>query len=197
MMELTRDIRIKRVDIFNYRSCIKTKVELLTDLTTLIGCNGAGKSNILNSLQLLQKINRNRYFHHKTILKSLSNSRLDLYLNIDAELYVLRADFYYDSDEANTELIYGADLKIKKNAIRSKWIELDPELFEYLDYILRTGNKFKIDNIRFGKYSSQDELHFAIEVITYLKSMSYYSATQFSDPTKCPISLELEDSRLT
>ena len=33
-------------------------------------------------------------------------------------------------------------------------------------------------------------------MVSYLSNISYYSATQFSDPTKCPISLELEDSKL-
>ena len=192
-----RTIKIRRIEIFNYRSCIKTKVDILTDLTTLIGCNGVGKSNILNSLQLLQKINRNRYFHQSSIIESLSNSRLELLLVIDGELYLLRADLYYDTNEANMEQIYSAELKIKKKKVGHKWIELDVELFEYLDYIVRSGSKLKLDQVRYGHYKNVEELNFAIEILMYLRNISNYSATQFSDPTKCPISLELEDSRLT
>lgn len=84
-------IKIKKIDIFNYRSCIKTRVEILTDLTTLIGVNGVGKSNILNSIQLLKRINRNRYFHQRSLFETLSHTRLDILLDIDSELFNLNA----------------------------------------------------------------------------------------------------------
>jgi predicted ATP-dependent endonuclease of OLD family len=190
-------IRIKKIDIFNYRSCIKTRVEILTDLTTLIGVNGVGKSNILNSIQLLKRINRNRYFHQRSLIESLSHSRLDIIFDIDSSIYNLKADIYYDTNEANIEEIYSAELKIKNNSeLKSKWIEIDADLYEFVDYINRTQNKLDIDKILSKRKKPLAETKFALDIISYLSNISYYSATQFSDPTKCPISLELEDSRL-
>src|SRR5687768_3349303 len=106
-------IRINKLEIYNYRSCIKTKVEITTALTTLIGINGVGKSNILNSIQLLKKINRNRYFHQRQLIESLTHSRLQIELSVDSAMYLLKADIYYDTDETNTDEIYSAELKLK------------------------------------------------------------------------------------
>ncbi len=190
-------IKIKKFDIFNYRSCIKTRVEILTDLTTLIGINGVGKSNILNSIQLLKRINRNRYFHQPSLFEKLSHTRLDLLLEIDGQIFNLKADIYYDTNESNIEEIYSAELKVKNiSKTNTKWIEIDADLFEFVDYVNKTSSKVDVNQIRLRKNKPIEEVRFAIELITYLTNISYYSATQFSDPTKCPISLELEDSRL-
>lgn len=190
-------IKIKKIDIYNYRSCIKTRVEILTDLTTLIGVNGVGKSNILNSIQLLKKINRNRYFHQSSLVETLSHSRLDITFDIDSELYNLKADVYYDTNESNIEEIYSAELKVKNiSQPKSKWIEIESDLYEFVDYINRTSNKVDIEKILSKRRRPLAETKFAVGIISYLTNISYYSATQFSDPTKCPISLELEDSRL-
>ena len=49
-------IKIDKIEIVNYRSCIKTTVDVQDDLTTLIGVNGDRKSNILNSLLLMGSV---------------------------------------------------------------------------------------------------------------------------------------------
>jgi ABC-type Mn2+/Zn2+ transport system ATPase subunit len=95
------------------------------------------------------------------------------------------------------EEIYSAELKIKStNKANSKWIEIDADLYEYVDFVARNSKKIDISHIRFRKEKTVEEMKFGLELVTYLTNISYYSATQFSDPTKCPISLELEDSRL-
>lgn len=190
-------IKIKKIDIFNYRSCIKTRVEVMSDLTTLIGVNGVGKSNILNSIQLLKRINRNRYFHQKSLFETLSHTRLDILFDIETEIYNLKADIYYDTNEVNLEEIYSAELKIRNtNEKKSKWTEIDADLYEYVEFMHRTQGKVDLNRIQVKKAKPIEEVRFAVEIISYLTNISYYSATQFSDPTKCPISLELEDSRL-
>lgn len=190
-------IKIKRIEVYNYRSCIKTKVEIATDLTTIIGVNGVGKSNLLNSIQLLKRINRNRYFHQKQLKDSLSHSRLDLRLEIDGTLHQLKSDLYYDTDETNTDEIYSADLKIKEiSKKKRKWIVIDADLYEYIEYINRSNKPHEITSAYTRHKYDIDEGKLAVKIVTYLTNISYYSATQFSDPTKCPISLELEDQRL-
>lgn len=190
-------IKIRKLDIFNYRSCIKTKIEISTSLTALIGANGVGKSNILNSIQLLKKVNRNRYFHQRQLTENLPHSRLDMELDIDSILYSLKADVYYDTDETNTDEIYSAALKIKNLSAKTrKWIEIDADLYEYVDYISRSNKPVEIERFFSHRKRSFEDSKLSVKLISYLTNISYYSATQFSDPTKCPISLELEDSRL-
>lgn len=190
-------IKINELEIFNYRSCIKTKVEVETSLTTLIGVNGVGKSNILNSIQLLKKINRNRYFHQRQLKDSLSHSRLQIKLNVDDVIYLLKADIYYDTDETNTDEIYSAELRLRNLSAKSrKWISIDADLYEYVDYINRSNKFIDVERFLHPRQKNLENSKLSLQLIAYLTNMSYYSATQFSDPTKCPISLELEDSRL-
>jgi predicted ATP-dependent endonuclease of OLD family len=190
-------IKINKLEIFNYRSCIKTKVETSTPLTTLIGINGVGKSNILNSIQLLQKINRNRYFHQRQLIETLSHSRLNLELDIDSTIIILKADIYYDTDESNTDEIYSAELKYKNlNLKNRKWTEIDSDLYEYIDYTNRATKPIDVERFFSHRKKNIEESKISLRLISYLTNISYYSATQFSDPTKSPISLELEDSRL-
>jgi len=190
-------IKIRKIEIGNYRSCIKTKIDITTDLTTLIGVNGVGKSNILNSIQLLKRINRNRYFHQKQLKDTLSHSKLDLLLNIDEVLYQFKSDIFYDTDETNNEEIYSADLRIKEfNSKGAKWIDIDADLYEYVDYLKRSNKHIELEKAFLHRQIDLKHAQFAVKIISYLTNISYYSATQFSDPTKCPISLELEDSRL-
>lgn len=190
-------IKIKLIEIFNYRSCIATKIDIGTDLTTLIGINGVGKSNIMNSIQLLKRVNRNRYFHQQQLKNTLPHTKLNLRLEIDNNLYQLKSDIYYDTDETNSEEIYSAEIRLRNLTKKSKkWLEIDAELYEFVNYISRTNKDIDIMKGFSHKNYNLDEARFAIQIINYLSNISYYSATQFSDPTKCPISLELEDSRL-
>jgi len=183
-------ITIKKIEILNYRSCIRTTIDTNEKLTALIGINGVGKSNILNSIQLLKKINRNRFFH-KGFAISLSHAELNLTLNIDGVMFLLKSSIYYDTDENNYEEVYSAEIKVRKLSEKSKkWVELDADLYQFVEYVNRT-KRLPFKDKRLDTLDGK----LAVKIITYLTKISYYSATQFSDPTKCPVSIELEDLR--
>jgi AAA15 family ATPase/GTPase len=186
-------IRIIDLEIKNYRSCINTKIEINNDLTTLIGINGVGKSNILNSIQLLKRINRNRYFNQKALQDSLSHSELKFNLKINGEFYILKSDIYYETDERNIDEIYSAELLLKKNGLK-KWIPVDADLYEIVDRLRHMGRSNQL-HLFHDKKLDTEQGKIIIGLIEYLSNISYYSATQFSDPTKCPISIELEEKR--
>lgn len=190
-------IKIKKIEISNYRSCIETKIDINEDLTALIGINGVGKSNIMNSILLLGKINRNRYFHQKEIKDTLLNAQLNIRFDYKGTDYHLRADVYYDTDDTNSEEIYSADLKIRNISKKSRrWDKVDPELFEFANYLKRSKRDYRFVEQRFNKKLTSEKTQLALVLLSYFMEASYYSATQFSDPTKSPISLELEENRL-
>lgn len=186
-------IKLNKIEIKNFRSCINTKLDLNKELTTLIGVNGVGKSNILTSIQLLKRIkNRNKYFHQKSLKKTLSRSGLKFYFTVNESNYTLKADIYYDTNERNIDEVYFSEIKIKKN--EGKWFNIDSDLYEAvyrLRYISKGYEGFHINN----KNLNSEEAKIGIEIIKYLSNINYYSATQFSDPTKSPVSIEIEDSR--
>jgi ABC-type transport system involved in cytochrome c biogenesis ATPase subunit len=49
---------LKSIDIQNFRSCHSTKVVFKTNVSALVGKNGAGKTNILRCIELLAKMAR-------------------------------------------------------------------------------------------------------------------------------------------
>jgi len=185
-------VRFKRIEVNNYRSCVDTKIEINNPLTALIGINGSGKSNILNSIQLLKKINRNRFYDDKDILSTLSHTVLKLLITVDDQEYNLRADIYFESNEKNIDEVYYSEMKLRRKGLR-KWTKIDPDMYDMINRIgpIRFRDRFsklgaKIDGIDYTLIS---------EIIIYFYNISYYSATQFSDPAKSPVSLELENSR--
>jgi predicted ATP-dependent endonuclease of OLD family len=186
-------IKIHKIEINNYRSCLNTSIDVQDDLTTLIGINGVGKSNILNSLQLLKKINRNRFFHQQVIQETLKHSCLKINLSIESSIYLFKADIYLETDESNLDEIYNAEIQFRRAEDKNKrWFTIDVDLFAYVErlkFINKPINDKKIQDT----YLKSEEGQIAIKIVSYLNGISYYSATQFSDPTRCPVSIELEE----
>jgi len=187
-------MKIKEIEISNYRSCIKTKFELQDTLTVLIGINGVGKSNILNALQLITKGRRNRRYFDEEQNENLLITKLNLILEYEEKKIFLRANVFYETDERNTDEIFNIELKYRfEDSPPRKWAVMNNEFIEVADYMNRKG----LIEVPRNKMFQTEKAKWEIKLLQHLNKVNYYSATQFSDPRKCPISFELEDSRLT
>lgn len=187
-------MKIRDVEILNYRSCIKTKFALQEDLTTLIGINGVGKSNILNSLQLLKKARRSRRYFGDEQNDSILTTDLNLTVVYESKQVILRSKIFYNTDEHNNDEIFNIDSKYRfSDGPPRQWNSIDPEFFDVADYM----NRNSLDTVPKDKRFQSEKSKWEIKFLQHLNKVSYYSATQFSDPSKCPISFELEDSRLS
>lgn len=187
-------MKINEIEISNYRSCIKTKVDLKENLTALIGINGVGKSNILNALQLFKKYRRSRRYYSDDFNEELLITDLNLQIEYGEQNISLRAKVHYETDERNNDEISNIDIKYRlENWESRKWKKIDSEFFGVIDYMNRRGTSVIPKDKKFQTEIAKWE----ILLIQNLSKVSYYSATQFSDPSKCPISFELEDSRLS
>lgn len=187
-------MKIKEVEIFNYRSCIKTKFELQDTLTALIGINGVGKSNILNALQLIKKGRRNRRYFGEEHNDNLLITSLNLLVEFEEKRIFLRSKVFYETDERNTDEIFNIELKYRfEDSSPRSWITIDSEFLEVADFM----NKKELSVVPRVKKFQTEKAKWQIRLLQYLNKINYYSATQFSDPSKCPISFELEDAKLT
>ena len=192
--------RIKKISISNYRSCLKTQFEVSENLTTLIGVNGSGKSNILNAIQLLKKINRINRFIPYGKAKQQKISVIDFCFDFGNETYNVIADIYYITNEKNFDEVLTAKLKTKNiTNIKSNWISIDENLFNAASYILENKivEEGVIANVLLQTEKTKEELYTAITILNFFNNISYYSATMFSDPTKCPRLMELQDIGFT
>jgi predicted ATPase len=196
-------IKIKEVSINNYKSCIKTDFIINNNLSTFIGANGAGKSNILTALLLLRNVT-NRHFYKKGLIEidedNFIKTRLDLLLDIDGVIYSLKSDFIVDIDENNNDVVKFSNLRFKKNSSRGKFNILNEEVFDIYNYLeshISNPNYERMSKDLLGRLKlSEEEISFHLKLIEYVSNINYYSATQFSNPKNCPTSIDLENYRL-
>lgn len=192
-------IRLKELEIQNYKSLVNTRLKLNNNLISLIGVNGAGKTNTLTAITLFREIARGNRRHGRYGLDKdrLAHSELIATFENNEERFKLKAVVYFDSIEGENE-IRNFDVLIKRVGKAFDWIELNSEIFDFLEYL----NRADADSIGVKRLQTQylpKDNHIKsilIELAPFLANISYYGATLFSDPSKSPISFELEDERL-
>lgn len=189
-------IKITNLEIENYRSCINTKFKIKENLTAIIGANGAGKSNILNSILLLSgRVRGSRiYEHNRNMDESTIHSTLTFDIEVDESKYILKSDIYFETDERNSDEVYYYRLQFKKNLKGERFKLIDNDLIEfaqeYFYFKFQKRPETFIEQIP-KEFQTPFYTNF-FKCFFFIKKASYYSATQFSDPSNCPVSIELE-----
>lgn len=187
-------MRILEVEINNYRSCIETRFDLRLNLMALIGANGVGKSNILYALQLFTKMDRNRRFFSDDSKEELASTQINLVTEFENKIIFFRAVFYYETDERNIDEIYHTEAKYRiQGENPRKWNNIDNVVYE----LLNVNFKRHFRKNELPREFQSEKIQFPIRLMNSLSNLSYYSATQFSDPSKCPISIELDDFKMS
>jgi predicted ATP-dependent endonuclease of OLD family len=172
---------IKKAVIHNYRSCLKTEVDLHPELTVLIGANGVGKTNILRALELVSKIDNTRRIDSEVLayLEGYHHTNVELFIDIDDNSYKLETSIVYFDDSFGESNIKIADISYEDlNSAAHHFIDLDTIQYRHL-----------LKKARLNSLSPEVRKEQAI--IASFKSISYYSASQFVDSSKCPLSVEL------
>lgn len=169
-----------------------------TNPIALIGLNGAGKTNILSALTILSETLNNsyRYFYYdlEASLPDEEQSTIELHFEDEkGKKLGLKFDLYFDLTKAKNPLSH---FKVKYRYLgikNSRWTTLDNELFRRFHLRHRRGLSFEY----IIKISRDDFRPLMGMVFEYIAGIEYYSATQFSDPSKCPVSLDLRAGKLS
>lgn len=194
---------IKKIQIKDYRSCLDTSFEFHPNLSILIGPNGSGKTNILNALLLLRKLTEPEYYYNYPVEeKPTGQCKLKVWFNIDGKKVILTAQIYIYTDEENNDIVFFSHQNwyLKDFTGDAKRFKLPLSLIRYMldegelrglpRLYLRHRNIFenKMDRIKIP-----DEVKTPLSlIIRYLSEMRYYSASQFTNPSNCPVSFEIE-----
>jgi ABC-type lipoprotein export system ATPase subunit len=184
---------LERLTITDYRSCIDTTIDLQPDLSVLIGPNGSGKTNILSALLLLRTLGTERDVHYRQADDSSTECRLKASLRCDDKACVLTAKIKLRTDENNTDVIVGSKQswyakEFTRSAQRIRvplWL-MSSDLFENRYRFHVPGERTPLDDI-------PESFRRALQKIgLFLRNIKYYSASQFTNPSMCPVSFEVE-----
>lgn len=189
-------IYLKELNVKNYRSLVDTHLVLNEQLTALIGINGSGKTNALSAIKLLKQLLTGHARHARygeTQLSQDATTTLVAHFSFNNVIFGIKADILLDNTDGVDNIQY-FDLYLEKKGKQGPWLKLDPEALDFADYLQRSRNSSHAPgmNSRYLPANAHDQ-DFIIGLAGFLRGISYYGATVFSDPTKSPISFELDE----
>ena len=192
---------IKRVEIQNYRSCLDTSFDLHPELSVLIGPNSSGKTNILNALLILKNLTLERHQFHVMERESTSQCKLKVWFDIEGKEAVLTivADIY--TDENNSDDIvsslqewYMKDFTGNGKRIKTPlWLIREFTRAERNTGVYKHGLSQRYSYMKDKVFTMPTSARIPLSQISEdLSEIRYYSATQFTNPSRCPVSFEIE-----
>ncbi len=208
---------LETIEITGYRSCENTKLSPNKDLSILIGINGAGKTNILQGIRLLAMRTPRRSRNLADEFSHSPEAQIIAWFSVNQQKIGLKIKFLLQENPIRGgDQVYTQETWNFQSLTNSKaWIELPP-----MEILSESGN-FKnligvkhidlfesrfLNNRKFKEWfeisetiSKNPDIVEAIESVNAFRtSISYYSASQFTDPTKCPSRFEVdEEGRLS
>lgn len=206
-------MNLKSFKVRSYRSCQNTEFSMSENLTGLIGINGSGKSNVLNALLLLRKICEGRYLGMRSNEPTLNICHIGATIEHENNAIQLKGKIGLETDDRNNDEIIFSRLEWKfSNFRKGEWFSIPLEwiLFRNPEFPSHLPRRFRgqmpapgrlgQNDIKFLRLLNDKNFKQKVEpllnkILLFFTKISYYSATQFADPVRCPVSIELEEDR--
>ncbi|GHT87559.1 hypothetical protein FACS1894137_15020 [Spirochaetia bacterium] len=170
-------MKLKQVTIQNYKSCKETVIDINDGITALIGINGAGKTNILTAIDTLGEYYIDNTSNESEITAIFYEGDLCI------ELKIIPADSY--------QLFYEWRMS---DIIPDRWFTIPMRFHIYPDNA--SENKTELKSLLHLQQINLSNDVFIDEIFTrsnkvkeFLKTIYYYSAALFADPTKAAVSI--------
>lgn len=204
-------ISLRRFKVQAFRSCKKVEFSPHPELSCLVGTNGAGKTNILQSILLLKKSQRVRYSGRDDRDTALHRC------TVSAEFSVGKQSVRTQTVLVTSRLLLGATERSGEEVLEreQKWQFKGFNWSE--DPIDLDNSMLLLDNV-YGPRSSQSRiiirnrqeavrLHKSLQldepprpviaafraVRSFISAINYYSASQFTNPALCPSLFEVDE----
>lgn len=202
------EVILEEVSVHGYRSCENTVFRPHTRLSALIGINGAGKTNILNAIRLLDPDCLPRYRNSKND-SSPTDTSIYAVFRVGTRKVNLRLLLALSSGRAGDEIVdYTEEWDFSSGNKKKSWVEIPSFLFVGSEQVRAIDLKvFFFDRSR-GKNArrtqmdgaekalaileNEEILELVRAVVKFRSSIKYYGASQFTDPSKCPSSFEID-----
>lgn len=195
---------LKRIVLENYRSCLRTSIDLHPNLSVLIGPNGSGKTNILQGIMLLNQMARGPEHAPGHRRRITTTSRIKSTFQRERSIAELKASVDAYTNETNNDIVLDS---------RQKWLftaqngqrfttHLPLGIAPQFEAEFSPGHIFPADMLQYRFYwASKYPMHQKIpnwvrrevtHVARYCFGIRYYGASQFTNPGTCPTSFEIE-----
>lgn len=194
-------MKISKISIKNYRSCSYTEFEPHGNLSALIGPNGSGKTTVLTAIRLLTSLIHVRNRRYRRDEPANSASELKVWYDWNGKTIIHTAVLDIVTNEKNEDEIidskeswYMFDVTGSKKRFKMP-LEMLLDLTRERKYQVRMGSRgdrfFYVD---YAKQQGLTEKAFSAieEIVRLVMRINYYSASQFTNPSSCPISFEVE-----
>lgn len=205
-------VYLRAVRIEGFRSCESTLFEPNQSLSVLIGPNGSGKTSILRAITLLGTLTGVRLFFSRKAEasdSSVSQFRILAEFQIGRNLVALRSTISYVVDDDNNESVVD---------VRDEWRiggigrpSRPPKDWAYLPIELLLSNGLPSEDLVLIRRSRRLQREvpilmaptriplrlrkLAVRVTAFRRHIGYYSASQFTNPARCPSSFEIDDEK--
>jgi predicted ATP-dependent endonuclease of OLD family len=200
-------VRLHQFRLLAYRSCRDTQLTVDHDVTAVIGPNGAGKTNLLHGLMLMSlattRISPSRKEEFYT-----RECKVEATFTIRKKPVVFNSIITYRPTEQNrdelVDLTESWDFGSFNNnftkvqtpilALSSKTVGNIPSLRRwYSQALMRLSDRDKIFRDANQKPLPREIIDAFDKIQEFRLGINYYSASQFTNPSLCPTSIEVDE----
>jgi len=198
------NVFIEAISIDGYRSCTGTVLTPNKSLSGLIGINGAGKTNILNALRLLNPslYADSRLFRSGKEDTKLPATILNTTFRIGAKRLMFRLVLTIASTKGEEEVVSATEYwNFSEFGRPNSWVQIPlyftvegsskSNALRYMYMLEESKRKSSSDNELEEILSNKTLNRVLRQAVEYRQRIKYYSASQFTDPTRCPSSFEI------
>ena len=202
---------LQKVEVSGYRSCRATRFVPNSRLSALIGINGAGKTNLLNAIRLISPQQIRRYGIASDD-KSSVQTQVVAWFDVGAKKIGMRMRLFLTpasrtgdevrsfTEEFNFSGIDGSKgwkhfplMCFQDDAVLTDDIEQQMYMYQRM---ARTKSRMNFPGelapVDFTIVRDQKNLEALKAISKFRRGITYYSASQFTDPTRCPSNFEID-----
>jgi ABC-type lipoprotein export system ATPase subunit len=189
---------LERFEIQNYRSCTETTIDLQPDLTVLIGPNGSGKTNILKALLLLRRLEDGDNSSNDEDEPISDECRIKASFRPTKDKAILTALVRLYTDDTNSDIIVGSHETWYIKDFTGSGVRLKAPLWMGR-FMRRAPSKVRHARQIDLMYEFAEPYDIPLEFVPafgdiskYVSGIRYFSASQFTNPSQCPVSFEID-----